>query len=126
MSAAILLAILLTAGPDADAKKDAAAAAAPPPPDRAALVAGKLPDEPGRAVVQGKCLICHSVEYVTTQRLTPAQWQKTVDKMRKFGAPLTDEDVKVLSDYLGRNWTADLPERRPEPVAAPPGSAGPR
>lgn len=125
MTAALVLAALLAAAPEA------APAAAPetaplPPPDRDALVAGKLPDEPGRAVVQGKCLLCHSVEYVTGQRLTPGQWQKTVEKMRKFGAPLTDDEVKVASGYLGRNWTVDLPERRPAPVKAPPGSAGAR
>ncbi len=121
MTAALLLAALLAAEP-----AGAQPAAPRPPPDREALVAGKLPDEPGRAVVLGKCVICHSVEYVTSQRLTPAPWKATVVKMRKFGSPLTDEEVTVAADYLGRSWTVDLPEQRPAPVKAPPGSAGPR
>ncbi len=98
------------------------AGAAPDP--NAELLAGKMPDEPARAVVQGKCLLCHSADYVTQQRLTPAQWQKTVEKMRKFGAPLTDDEVKQVSEYLSKHWTVDLPERRPPP-APPPRSAAP-
>jgi len=54
-----------------------------------ALLDGQLPDDPARPLVQGKCLLCHSAEYVTSQRLTEGQWQKTVDKMRKFGSPAT-------------------------------------
>jgi hypothetical protein len=87
------------------------------------LAAGLLPEDPARAVVQGKCLICHTADYVTQQRLTPGQWQKTVEKMRRFGAPLSDDEVKLVSGYLGRTWTVDLPEPRPpKPVAPPKGS----
>jgi hypothetical protein len=42
--------------------------------------------------------------------------------MRKFGAPLTDEEVKSLSSYLARYWTVDLPEWRPRPVPPPKGA----
>lgn len=109
----------------------AAAGPAEPPPAKARpadaaqqeLVSGRLPEDPARAVVLGKCIICHTVDYVTQQRLTPGQWQKTVEKMRKFGSPLTDDEVKLVSGYLGRYWTVDLPEpRTPKPVAAPKGS----
>ena len=61
-------------------------------------------------------------DYVTQQRLTPKQWQGTVEKMRRFGSPLTDDEVKLLSAYLARYWTVDLPERRPAPVKPPPGA----
>lgn len=116
MTSLLVLAVLLSGGPAGEAE------ASPAPADPAALVQGKLPDEPARAVLQAKCLICHTVDYVTQQRLTPGQWLKTVEKMRKFGAPLSDEEVKPLADYLGRHWTVDLPERRPAPVSPPAGS----
>ncbi len=116
MIPAYLVASLLLGADPAEAKPTAA------PADEAALLEGKLPDDPARAVLQAKCLICHSGDYVTRQRLTPAQWLKTVEKMRKFGAPLTDDEVKPLADYLGRHWTVDLPERRPAPVKAPAGA----
>ena len=97
----------------------ASLAAAPGPADA-------LPDGPGRAVLQAKCLMCHTGDYVTQQRLTPVQWQRTVEKMRKFGSPMTDDEVKVLSDYLAQNWPLDVPERRPAPVKAPAGAVSAR
>ncbi len=87
-----------------------------------ALVDGQLPDDPARALVQAKCLLCHSVEYVTQQRLTEGQWQKTVEKMRKFGSPATDEEAKAMVAYLARYWTPDLPPLRPVLAKAPEGS----
>lgn len=83
-----------------------------------ALVEGKLPDDPALPLVQSKCLLCHSGDYLTQQRLTEGQWQRTVDKMRKFGTPAGDEEAKAIVSYLARNWTIDLPP--PRPVRAPP------
>jgi len=111
----LLVAALLAAEPAAAEKPGATG-------ETAALLQGKLPDGAGKAVLQAKCLICHSDDYVTQQRLTPGQWQKTVEKMRKLGAPLTDDEVKTLSDYLGRSWTLELPERTVRPVKPPAGS----
>jgi len=88
----------------------------------AALLDGQLPDDPARPLVQGKCLLCHSAEYVTSQRLTEGQWQKTVDKMRKFGSPATDEEAKAMTAYFARYWTPDLPPLRVVRAPAPPGS----
>lgn len=116
MTPLVLLALALAGAPVVEAKP------APARPGEAALVEGKLPDEPARAVLQAKCLICHTADYVTQQRLAPGQWLKTVEKMRKFGSPLTDDEVKPLADYLARHWTVDLPERRPAPVPPPAGS----
>ena len=89
-----------------------------------ALVEGQLPDEPARALVQGKCLLCHSAEYVTQQRLTEGQWQKTVEKMRKFGTPANDEETKAIVAYLSRYWTPDLPPPRFMRTTPPPGALG--
>ena len=83
-----------------------------------ALVEGKLPDDPALPLVQSKCFLCHTGEYLTQQRLTDGQWQRTVDKMRKFGTPASDEEAKTIAAYLARNWTPDLPP--PRPVRAPP------
>ncbi len=115
MIAALIVASLLAAEPAAAEKPGLRV-------ETAALVAGKLPAGAGKAVLQTKCVICHSADYVTQQRLTPAQWQATVVKMRKFGSPLTDDEVKVLTEYLGANWTPDLPERPRQPVRAPRGA----
>jgi hypothetical protein len=108
----LVVAALLSAGPAGAAKPVLTKA-------QAAIVAGKLPESPAKSIVLVKCQICHTADYVTQQRLTPVQWQKTVEKMRKLGSPLTDDEVKLVSDYLGRHWTLDVPERPPRPVRAP-------
>ena len=107
MIRAVLAALLLAAAPAADQKS---------------LLQGKLPDGPARKLVEGKCMLCHTGEYVTQQRLTQGQWQKTVDKMRKFGTPATDDEAKAMTEYLSRYWTPDLPPLRPVRAALPPGS----
>ena len=126
MISPILLAVALSQAP---ATPEAAAPKVDAPAEKvetAALVAGTLPDDPAKTVLQGKCLICHTADYVTQQRLTEGQWLKTVEKMRKFGAPVTDAEVKQLAGYLGRYWTPDLPAPRVAPVAAPKGALPPR
>ena len=100
----------------------AAAEAQAPDAKTSALLDGQLPDDPARPLVQGKCLLCHTSEYVTQQRLTEGQWQKTVEKMRKFGTPANDEEAKAMVAYLARNWTPDLPAPRPVRTTPPPGS----
>jgi hypothetical protein len=63
---------------------------------------------------------------VTQQRLTAKQWTGIVEKMRKFGAPLTDDEVKLVAEYLARNWTTDLPDPRPAKAVAPPEGSLPK
>jgi Spy/CpxP family protein refolding chaperone len=87
--------------------------------DTKALVDGQMPDDPAKPLVQGKCMLCHSEDYLTQQRLTETQWQKTVEKMRKFGTPANDDEAKKISDYLARYWTQDLPPARPVRAAPP-------
>ena len=62
---------------------------------------------PGYNLTLQRCLICHSAEYVNFQPTTstPAYWKATVLKMRKpFGAPLSDEDVETITDYLVKTY----------------------
>jgi hypothetical protein len=92
-------------------------------PKAEALLNGDLPDDPARALVQRNCLLCHTADYMTQQRLTEGQWQRTVDKMRKFGTPATDAEAKSMVAYLARYWTVDLPPAQSPRVALPPGSA---
>lgn len=60
--------------------------------------------KPGQHVeiANAQCLLCHSVEYVTTQPPLPrSYWKATVEKMQqKFGAPIPVAQVEPLLDYL--------------------------
>ena len=70
------------------------------PPDSSTLRASDLP---GYRVAQQKCGICHSADYVSYQPpgMTQAQWTAEMTKMRQaYGAPLDDDDVKILGAYL--------------------------
>jgi sulfite dehydrogenase (cytochrome) subunit B len=65
-----------------------------------------LPDGPGAQETRNACGVCHSTDYIRMQpRGDAKQWQAVVTKMIKvFGAPLRDEDAKVIVDYLSRAY----------------------
>ena len=91
--------------------------------DREALLAGKLPEgAPETELVNAQCLICHAPEYLTQQRLAEPAWKKTIDKMRKFGANLTDEEAAALVAFAARYWNPDLPGRTWTAGPPPPGA----
>lgn len=67
----------------------------------------ELKDAPGRDLAVGRCIICHSVEYIPANApaMDRASWQKTMQKMRdKFGAPITDDEARQILDYLAANY----------------------
>src|SRR4051812_27772400 len=66
---------------------------------------GVFKQDVGAELANGQCLICHSVEYVTTQPpMQRAFWKASVQKMQqKYGAPVPDAQVEPLVDYLTRN-----------------------
>ena len=63
-----------------------------------------FPDGPGSDAINNNCLACHSAEMVLPQPpLTQTTWQAEVDKMRAvYKAPIVEEDVKAIVDYLTR------------------------
>ena len=63
----------------------------------------EFPPGPG-ADVAGKCLICHSADMVLKQPLMSEEaWRSVINKMRSaYGAPITDDDVNVLTAYMTR------------------------
>jgi mono/diheme cytochrome c family protein len=80
----------------------AGTATTPSPEEAIQLKAGE-----GRDLTTGRCIICHSLDYIPANApaMDRATWQKTVQKMReRFGAPITDEEAKVIVDYLSANY----------------------
>jgi len=81
-------------------------------PAMSALAAAAEPTElregAGRDLTVGRCIICHSVEYIPSNApaMNRAAWQKSIQKMKeKFGAPITDEEAKQILDYLDANYS---------------------
>ncbi|MBX3263016.1 MAG: cytochrome c [Labilithrix sp.] len=81
----------------------------------AAAPSGLSADE-GRALVRGACLSCHSEEMLAQQRLTHAQWTKTVTKMVAWGANLEPKDTAPLTDWLAATYGPDAGAYEPAPI----------
>ena len=68
----------------------------------------QLKDAPGRDLTTGRCIICHSLEYIPSNApaMNRAAWQKTIQKMKdRFGAPLTEDEAKQILDYLDASYS---------------------
>ena len=66
-----------------------------------------LKQAPGLDKVQGNCSGCHSLDYIQMNSPYPsaALWDAEITKMIKaFGAPINEEDAKVVADYLKKNY----------------------
>ena len=68
-----------------------------------------FPEGPNSDAINNNCLTCHSADMVLNQPPLQRQvWQAEVDKMRKtYKAPIAEEDVKPIVDYLARTKGAD-------------------
>jgi sulfite dehydrogenase (cytochrome) subunit B len=66
----------------------------------------RLKPGPGAELTTATCVVCHSLDYITTQPLlTGAQWKATVTKMQqRYGAVLPAERVGSILDYLTRSY----------------------
>lgn len=62
----------------------------------------KLKPGPGADTTEVNCMGCHSTDYIVRQPGGDAEhWRGEVNKMIKtFGAPISDEDAKVIVSYL--------------------------
>lgn len=68
----------------------------------------RLTDGTGRDLTVGRCIVCHSLEYIPSNApaMNRAGWEKTIQKMRdRFGAPLTEEEARQILDYLAANYS---------------------
>lgn len=64
---------------------------------------------PDADAINNNCLACHSVGMVANQPKLPRKtWEGIVQKMRgSYHAPVADDDVKPIVDYLTRIKGAD-------------------
>jgi mono/diheme cytochrome c family protein len=78
-----------------------------------------------RAAFQEVCGACHSVETVTSQRRTRAQWQDSINSMVARGAKGTDEQFALILDYLTTQYGPASPNGGgAAPVAPAPAGRG--
>lgn len=56
--------------------------------------------EAGAATYRRACLVCHEADIIEQQKLTKTGWTRSVEKMMRWGASVTDADKEPLVDYL--------------------------
>lgn len=85
---------------------------------------------PGYTLAMALCYTCHSADYVRYQPPMSSRtyWKATVVKMQKtFGAPIPEETVEPIVDYLVKTYGAERPgaaaAEQKGAAAAQPGSA---
>jgi len=66
-----------------------------------------LPDGNGKALVEAKCLPCHSADMLVQQRLTEKQWTAEVEKMTRWGATVSDAEKAPMIGYLSAHFGPD-------------------
>ena len=96
--------------PDAGGATPAAVA------DAATAAPAGLSAAEGRELVRLSCLSCHSEAMLAQQRLTHAQWTKTVTKMVGWGANLEPKDAAPLTDWLARTYGPDAGPYEPASI----------
>ena len=77
------------------------------------LVAG-----PGAHLTQAKCAICHEIGHVTRVRLSRPEWEETMRVMVQRGAPMTPEEIRVITDYLVAYYGRESPSAEAQAASA--------
>ena len=67
----------------------------------------------GEKLIIARCTVCHSADLITQQRLSRTRWEATVDKMKHWGAELSDQDADLLIRYLSARYHPDAPANLP-------------
>jgi virginiamycin B lyase len=78
-----------------------------------------LPDGDGKQTVQTVCLQCHEINQVTRGGYTPEGWDNVIHMMLNLGAPIPQDQVAVVTQYLAKNF----PEQPKPDAVVLPGSA---
>ena len=53
---------------------------------------------------ENKCSGCHSLDEPASKRFSYDEWRATVQRMINNGAPLNDEEAKLITDYLAETY----------------------
>ena len=67
-------------------------------------VASHASTDAGAATYKKVCQTCHDADIIEQQKLTPAGWTRSVEKMMRWGAAVSDADKQPLVDYLASRF----------------------
>jgi cytochrome c5 len=75
------------------------------------ISAQQLPPGPAADVLKSRCVICHEVDIITSQKLSLTGWTNSISKMVRWGSQITAEEREVLQPYLAQHFA-------PRPMAS--------
>jgi cytochrome c5 len=67
-------------------------------------VAAHVSTEAAAATYKKVCQTCHDADIIEQQRLTPAGWTRSVEKMMRWGAAVSDAEKQPLIDFLASRF----------------------
>ena len=80
-----------------------------------------LPEGEGKPILEAKCVSCHDAQRITRVQANLDRWQTIVQNMRGYAQgstlakPLTDEETKIVLDYVMANFSGSGGSGRPAP-----------
>lgn len=60
--------------------------------------------ESGEATYRRVCTSCHEADMIEQQKLTPTGWTRSVEKMMRWGAAVSDAEKQPLVDFLASRF----------------------
>jgi cytochrome c5 len=63
-----------------------------------------LPDGAGKQLVETRCGLCHDLERIAVVKRKKQDWTPIVADMVAWGAPVTSDEAKTITDYLAANF----------------------
>ncbi len=68
------------------------------------VLAGGAEDIDPAGLYEKKCSMCHSIERSKSKKKSEKGWRKTVMKMKKNGATITDEEAEIIIKHLSDQY----------------------
>ena len=81
--------------------------------------AGDAPKDPQERIAKGKdlvdsvCFWCHEPELMLTKHLTKDEWAYLIRPMIYEGAPVTDDEFEMITEYLTKYFGPEEIPARP-------------
>ena len=69
----------------------------------ATTVASPIRDR-GRELVEDVCTYCHNLDRLRDKELSREEWRGLTKGMISEGAPVTDDELSMILDYLAKNY----------------------
>jgi len=73
----------------------------------------RLISGPGSTLTENKCKICHELQHIRRAQLSPGEWADNLRNMKERGTPMTDEEMRVILEYLAVYFNRENPAPAP-------------